>query len=120
MPVETELHQAVVEQVMRVCGDEYFALLAHDAGDHHALCAAVGQLLGATSVPLPLGSPLMTLSGHGTLDPQWRRACPPRAESLWSQLEFYRTLGYAVEDADPLAELCLARDRELEETARVE
>lgn len=108
--VDPTLRLALLEQVMRLSGDEFYAILVAEAVNNKALRSAIGQLIGSAPTPMPLGSPLLALSGLCPIAQEWRKACPARPESLWAQLEFYRSLGYCSETDDPLAELFAARD----------
>jgi hypothetical protein len=104
------LRSAVVEQLMRRSSDEVAVDAAASASTRQALLAAVGVVLASDAVPLKLGSPVMVLAGFGVLDPAWRAACPPTPESLWSQVEFYRTCGWSSPAACPFVELLASRD----------
>ena len=109
--VDPVLRNGVLEQVMRLSGDEFYALLVAAADDYKALRSAVGQLLGSAPTPMSFGSPLLALSGYCAVHDDWRKACPARPDSLWAHLEFYKELGHVLDESSPLAALQAARDR---------
>ena len=109
--VDVALRSGVVEHLMRVCGDDAAVLKAATATTLRSLQASVGELLSTHAVGLVIGTPLMTLAGFGEISQTWHAACPARTDSLWSQLEFYRTCGWTATADNPLDELLDARDR---------
>lgn len=97
------LRGAVVEQVMRVTGDDALVLpfLVAPPGSR-AAHAALGRLLSEAAVRLVVGCPLMAFVSGTGLDPSWRTSCPPASDSLWSSLEFLEQMyGPAPELPDP-------------------
>lgn len=101
------LQLAVLEQMMRVTRDEYFALRVREATTTTALRAAIGEVLTETPVTFRWGTPFMVACGHGDLDENWQTNCPAKPGSLWEHLEFYRAVGYTPQEVtgDPLHEL---------------
>jgi hypothetical protein len=101
---------AVLEQVMRCCDDELAVLSFVDVpAGTAAAAAALGRLLcDYPGLRLVAGCPLMAFVTDGPMEPDWQRAYPPAADSLYAQLEFLEAMyGPAVstQPQDALEEL---------------
>lgn len=104
------LFPALLEQLMRCTDDETLLLaLVSKSSSLESLRSALGEFLPALAVPLHAGTPVLVALGYGPLDPDWRLAVPPLPVSLWSELEFLRTLERTTSAPDPLTELLSAR-----------
>lgn len=112
----THLRSEMLEQVMRLTGDELAVLRFVDAapGSFPAK-VALGRLLSEPGIRLVSGCPLFAYLTDAELDPSWRASYPTSASSLWSELEFLAgLLGDAPtldHERDPYALLCELRDR---------
>lgn len=84
----------LVEHVMRMTTDDRLVLPFLDACAGSPLfMSAVGRLLADAAAPFPIDTPLGAWAKPGSpLDAGWRDIQPRYEYSLWSDLEFFRTL----------------------------
>lgn len=81
------LRAQVVEQVMRMSGDELMVLTFVEAAPQsRAAKVALGRLLASPGARLSLGSPLMAFVTGADVDSSWRSECPSPSGSLWEEL----------------------------------
>lgn len=111
-----DLRSTVLEQVMRLTGDELALLRFVDAQPGSFLAkVALGRLLSEPGIRLVAGSPLFAFLAGGPVDPNWRASYPPRPASLWSELELTTSLlGIPLDTLagdDPYEALCTLRAR---------
>jgi hypothetical protein len=109
MAGENDLYRLAVEHTMRITDDEpgAWVLISSPRGSQEML-VALGRLLATTSTPLTPGSPLVCwATGEPGPVPGWRDALPENPSSLWSRLEFLRTITDPAETGETEHDLAL-------------
>lgn len=110
-PLLSEARAAMLEQVMRVTGDDSAIVPFLDAPPaSHAAHAALGRLISEAPVRLVAGCPLLAWLTGCALDGAWRDWCGVTPNSLWASLEFLTTI-YGIDGCglDPYEALELLR-----------
>lgn len=99
------LRFAAIEQLMRSTGDDAAVLRLRELVLYPTSALEMLGRLAVATVPLPMGSPLLTLLAQQPLDPQWRQSCPPEPGSLWELRLFLDAILLPPPPADPYEEL---------------
>jgi hypothetical protein len=114
---EATRHQDVIEQAMRLTGNDTLvvSLLDCTPGSTQARAAA-GRLLSETGARLVANSPLAVfISGDGDIADTWRAQLPERDNTLWAQYEFLCQLYGCTDNPDAYLALCTLRERSADE-----